>query len=99
MTDDSDSGHMWQTVKAEALCLSVLQPSDQPTSADVERAIAATLDSHGGPAGCLADLAGEYGDHPELVARRMTWARSILATLDRIVTATDAGGLRAPAEV
>lgn len=62
---------------AEALFASTLQPSDRPSAEQVHRAVATTLQRLG-MAGCTARLAGEFGDHPELAAIRMTWALSTI---------------------
>jgi hypothetical protein len=60
-------------LRAEALFASNLQASDRPSAEQVGQAVAATLQRLG-TAGCAARLAGEFGDHPELAATRMTWA-------------------------
>jgi hypothetical protein len=62
---------------AEALFASNLQASDRPSAEQIGEAVATTLQRLG-TAGCAARLAGEFGDHPELAATRMTWA---LATI------------------
>ena len=62
---------------AEALFASTLQASDHPSAEQVRRAVTTALERLG-PAGCAAWLAGEFGDHPDLAATRMTWA---LATI------------------
>jgi hypothetical protein len=60
-------------LRAEALFASNLQASDRPSAEQVRRAVATTLQRLG-TAGCAARLAGEFGDHPELAASRMSWA-------------------------
>jgi hypothetical protein len=65
------------TTTAQALFVSPLQPSEQPDAEAVSAAIASSLSSHGGERGCAADLAEEYGDHPEMAADRMRWALSL----------------------
>lgn len=62
---------------AEALFASTLQASDHPSAEQVRRAVTTMLERLG-TAGCADRLAGEFGDHPELAAARMTWA---LATI------------------
>jgi hypothetical protein len=57
-----------------------LQTSDHPSAEQVRRAVATTLQRLGA-AGCAARLAGEFDDHPELAAMRMTWA---LATVQEL---------------
>jgi hypothetical protein len=68
-----------RTLRAQALFVSCLQPSDRPTPAQVAAAIRATLRSNQGPAGCAALLAAEYGDHPDAAAARMRWALAMVA--------------------
>ncbi|GAA2528827.1 hypothetical protein [Pilimelia columellifera] len=63
---------------AEALFASNLQPSQQPEADDVRDAIAEMILRHGSD-GCVAVVAGEFGDHPETAARRMAWARGQLS--------------------
>jgi hypothetical protein len=63
----------FETVRAEALFASTLQPSDRPTEPEVRRAVAATL-CRLRIRGCAAHLAGDFGDHPESAAARMRWA-------------------------
>jgi hypothetical protein len=64
---------------AEALFICTLQPSDYPTTAQVETAIRASLRKHGGPCGCAAACAAEYGEHPDTAASRMQWALATVA--------------------
>jgi hypothetical protein len=61
------------TIRAEALFASTLQSSESPSPDQVRHAVAATLDRLG-IGGCATQLAGEFGDHPDLAAARMTWA-------------------------
>jgi hypothetical protein len=60
--------------RAEALFVSCLQASDQLTPEIVSAAVAATLGEYG-PDGCAAAVAFEFGEHPDMAARRMAWAR------------------------
>ncbi|GGJ74180.1 hypothetical protein GCM10010123_00160 [Pilimelia anulata] len=62
---------------AEALFVSDLQPSQQPTPAEVEAAVTAMVARYG-TAGCAASCAAEFGDHPDTATRRMTWVRQVL---------------------
>lgn len=62
---------------AEALFASDLQASERPSAEQVCRAVRTTLQRLG-TAGCAVQVAGEFGDHPDLAANRMTWA---LATI------------------
>ncbi|HEU5265271.1 MAG TPA: hypothetical protein VFU35_01175 [Jatrophihabitans sp.] len=60
--------------RAEALFLSSLQPSAHPNHAEIEFAIWWSLRTHGGEFRCAADVAAEYGEHPDTSAERMRWA-------------------------
>ena len=66
-----------ETHHAQALFASALQASESPSAEQVRRAVAATLQRLG-TVGCAGQLAGEFGDHPELAVARMSWA---LATI------------------
>jgi len=66
-------------VSAEALFVSLLQPSEHPTPAEVEAAVDDSLRNFGGASGCACSLAAEYGDHPEVAADRMRWALELTA--------------------
>ncbi|TQS40945.1 hypothetical protein [Cryptosporangium phraense] len=66
-------------IDAEALFVSVLQPSDLPTAEQVRDAIAAVLISCGGAEECARRLAAEFGEHPETAVARMQWAIQTLA--------------------
>jgi hypothetical protein len=59
--------------RAEALFVSTLQPSESPAPDEVRRAVATTV-RRLGSAGCAAEMAREFGDHPDTAAARMTWA-------------------------
>lgn len=75
---------------AEALFVSALQPAESPDAAQIRRAVAATL-KRLGASGCAAQVAGEFGDHPETAVTRMRWA---LAAITTIRPAPAAGGNR-----
>ncbi|XVV10460.1 hypothetical protein ACQP2X_37295 [Actinoplanes sp. CA-131856] len=62
---------------AEALFVSDLQPSQCPSQAAVERAVTAMLLLHGSD-GCAAEVAMEFGDHPEIAVPRMHWVHEEL---------------------
>ena len=64
------------TVWADALFVSVLQRSDEPSVVQVRQAIAAAVRAHGGR-GCAQRVAQEFGDHPETAVARMRWARAV----------------------
>ena len=68
-------------LRADALFASALQPSDPPSISQIRQAIAVALDAYGG-AGCAGRVAQEFGDHPEIAAGRMRWARTRVAALD-----------------
>jgi hypothetical protein len=66
------------TVRADALFASALQCSDEPSAAQIRQAIT-TVASALGCTGCAAQVAQEYGEHPETAAARMRWARAAVA--------------------
>jgi hypothetical protein len=70
-----------QSVRAEALFVSLLQPSEVPTATQIAEAIAASLRSHGGVTGCAAAVAAEYGEHPDVAVTRMRWAIALSALI------------------
>jgi len=70
---------MLLTVKAEALFVSPLQPSEDCSTARLEAAIEASLEQFGGPSGCAQRLAAEFGDHPEIAVPRMRWALDLVS--------------------
>src|SRR5215467_8290503 len=63
-------------LRADALFLSALQPSDDPSTGQVRNAIAAAVHEFGGQ-GCAEQVAQEFGDHPETAVVRMRWARAL----------------------
>ena len=67
--------------RAEALFTSQLATGSRPTYDVAETAIRIAVRTHGGVRGCAADVAAEYGDHPELAAPRMRWARDVVRQL------------------
>jgi hypothetical protein len=58
--------------RADALFVSALQRSEQPSARQVRLAIAVTLRQFGAR-GCAERVAQEFGDHPDLAATRMRW--------------------------
>lgn len=68
---------------AEALCVSGLDPSARPTAAQIRAAVRDTLQRHGGADGCAEEMAEQYGEHPDLLTRRMTWAHDTMRYLAR----------------
>jgi hypothetical protein len=69
------------TTAAAALFVSTVSIFDDLTDAQVSAAIDDALRTHGGSTGCTADVAQAYGDHPELAAPRMRWARRLAEQL------------------
>jgi hypothetical protein len=65
-------------VRCEALFVSALQRSERPDARQVRLAVAAAMRQYGG-CGCAAQVAQEYGEHPEIAAARMQWARGAVA--------------------
>jgi hypothetical protein len=64
--------------RAEALFTSQLATGSQPANDVLEEAIRIAVRAHGGVRGCAADVAAEYGDHPDLAVPRMRWARDVV---------------------
>ena len=64
-------------VRADALFVSALQRSDDPSTGQVRNAIAAAVHEFGGQ-GCAERVAQEFGDHPETAVVRMRWARELV---------------------
>jgi hypothetical protein len=64
--------------RCEALFVSSLQRSDEPTMTEVRDAIRRTIRELGSR-GCACCVAQEFGDHPETAVPRMRWARAAVA--------------------
>ena len=64
--------------RCQALFSSGLQPSDAPTADMVAIAISRAVQQFG-IGGCACRMAQEFGDHPDEAARRMRWARQLIA--------------------
>ena len=62
------------TLRTDALFVSPLQPSDEPGAGQVQQAVAAAVRRFG-IRGCAGRVAHEFGEHPEMAAARMRWAR------------------------
>jgi hypothetical protein len=60
-------------VRADALFVSDVQPSDPHTPATVEAAVQQCYSQYG-PDECAARVAHEFGEHPDTAAGRMVWA-------------------------
>jgi hypothetical protein len=65
-----------RAVRADALFVSALQRSEDPTASEVRHAVAAAVRMFGSR-GCVERVAQEFGDHPDAAAARMRWARAI----------------------
>jgi len=61
-------------VRTDALFVSAVQRSDKPRAVQVREAVAAAVRRFG-PQGCAERVAEEFGDHPDIAAARMRWAR------------------------
>jgi hypothetical protein len=66
-----------RAVRSEALFVSALQRSDNPSTGQVQQAIARAVREFGSR-GCAARVAQEFGDHPELAVARMRWACEVV---------------------
>lgn len=64
----------------EALFVSDLQPSENPSGEAVQAAVTRMILEHGSD-GCAASVAAEFGDHPEVAVSRMRWVRTTLASI------------------
>ena len=62
-------------VRADALFVSAVQRSDEPSGDQVRKAIAAAVRAYG-ERGCAERVAQEFGDHPEAAVTRMRWVRA-----------------------
>jgi hypothetical protein len=63
-------------VRADALFVSALQRSGEPSAGQVRQAVAAAVRAFGSR-GCVQLVAQEFGDHPEMAVARMRWARKV----------------------
>lgn len=61
--------------RAEALFASTLSACEPHDREELRAGIAAAVRHYHGVAGCAALMAAEFGEHPELAAARMRWAR------------------------
>jgi len=77
------------SARADALFVSPLQRSDEPSPAPVHQAIAAAVAAFG-IRGCVARVAQAYGEYPETAALRMRWARAAVAGTSGTVRAEPA---------
>ena len=64
--------------RCEALFVSDLQHSQRPSAEQVRAAVVRTVRAHGAKS-CVAKVAQEFGDHPDIAVARMRWARAAVA--------------------
>ena len=64
--------------RSEAVFASTLQPSDTPTADMIASAVSRAMQRLG-TRGCAETMAQEFGDHPDVAAERMRWARQLAA--------------------
>jgi hypothetical protein len=83
----------FKAVRAEALFVSPLQPSGSPSPDQIRHAVATTLQRLG-VRGCAAQVAGEFGDHPDTAVARMSWALTTINTVYPAPSMAPAPGLR-----
>jgi hypothetical protein len=69
------------TARAQALFVSDVTATSEPSPVEVARAISWALRMYGGVQGCAAEVAAAYGDYPETAAPRMRWARGVVETV------------------
>jgi hypothetical protein len=81
----------FEAVRAEALFLSTLQPSRAPSPDQIRRAVTTTL-RRLGSRGCAAQVAGEFGDHPDTAVARMGWALATIKTVYPVPSVNSAPG-------
>ena len=62
--------------RVDALFVSPLQRSGEPTAGQVREAVASAIRKFGRQ-GCSERVAQEFGDHPETAVLRMRWARRV----------------------
>ena len=77
--------------RCEALFASGLQPSDALTAETVTQAINRAI-RRLGVRGCVAQMAQEFGDHPDAAARRMRWVRQLVHEAARPQAGQPQGG-------
>jgi len=83
----------FEAVRAEALFASTLQCSGPASPDQVRRAVATTLRKLG-IRGCAAQMAGEFGDHPDTAVARMSWALATIRSVYPTLSAAPAPDLR-----
>jgi len=69
-------------VQCQALFVSRLRPSDNPTTDMIAEAIIGSVRRFG-PDGCAGQMAQEFGDHPDAASGRMRWVRQLAVRAGR----------------
>lgn len=88
----SETSHLSiSTARADALFVSALQRSEEPSAAQVRLAIVAAIREFGA-SGCAARVAEAYGEHPETAVLRMRWARAVVTGPEEDKRTAEAGG-------
>jgi hypothetical protein len=88
----SETSHLSiSTARADALFVSALQRSEEPSAAQVRLAIVAAIREFGAR-GCAARVAQAYGEHPETAVLRMRWARAVVTRHEEDKRTAEAGG-------
>jgi hypothetical protein len=72
-------------VRIEALFVSDLQRSQDPSAESIRAAVTAAVDRLG-ETGCAALVAQEFGEHPDCALGRMRWARHAVRTAFRVAS-------------
>jgi hypothetical protein len=67
--------------RAEALFTSDVSAASTLSRDEYMEAIRRALLRHGGVRGCAAEVAAQYGDHPDTAAPRMRWARQVVQSV------------------
>jgi hypothetical protein len=67
-----------EAARCEALFVSGLQGSELPAPEQVREAVAREIRAHG-VSGCCAQVAQEFGDHPDTAVARMQWVRQAVS--------------------
>jgi phosphoribosylamine-glycine ligase len=67
--------------RTEALALATVSRNEPLDRAAADKAIRASIRTHGGTRGCAAALAEAYGDYPETTCPRIRWARLTVTAL------------------
>ena len=69
------------TARAEALFASHLSRAARLDPVEVAEAITTAVRAHGGTRGCAAEVAAEYGNHPDTAPARMRWALGVVRSV------------------